>query len=68
VIDGGVSISNTTRIIDLLEEFAKSHSQIKLFGYGGGGISAAVGLALLSLNPGAIIVSVTNYSPLGREK
>jgi hypothetical protein len=58
ILDGGVSITDPARLRDLLAEQAQKSTSIQHTGTIGGGISAVLGLAMMSINPGALIATM----------
>lgn len=59
VLDGGIPITEPARLRDLLHEQAQGSKSIQAVGTFGGGAAVAIGLLMASLNPAALLASIT---------
>ncbi len=59
VLDGGIPITEPARLRDLLHEQAQGSKAIQTVGTFGGGAAVAIGLLMTSLNPAALLASIT---------
>ncbi len=59
VLDGGIPITDPARLRDLLHEQAQGSKNIQTIGTFGGGVAVAIGLLMTSLNPAALLASIT---------
>lgn len=59
ILDGGVSITDPIRLRDLLAEQAQTSERVNKFGTIGGGLSIAFGVLMTSLNPAALLATVS---------
>ncbi|GAQ00159.1 hypothetical protein [Leptolyngbya sp. NIES-2104] len=57
VVDGGVDLANSVRLVDLLAEFSTKTNTVRTIGNWAGASQVAIGLALVSTNPVGMIVA-----------
>jgi hypothetical protein len=59
ILDGGVAITDPIRLRDLLQEQSQSSDRVNKFGTIGGGLSIGFGVLMMSLNPAALLATVS---------
>ncbi len=57
VVDGGVDLANSVRLVDLLAEFSTKTNTVQVIGNWAGASQVVIGLALVSTNPVGMIVA-----------
>jgi hypothetical protein len=59
ILDGGVAITDPVRLRDLLQEQSQSADRVNKFGMIGGGLSIGFGVLMTSLNPAALLATIS---------